>query len=152
MVDLYNSKKDKEYAQKFGKRKEIWEKWVFENDKFLITYPESTTDIANEGICLRHCVKSYIPSVLDGRTNILFLRKKEETNVPYFTIEIDNNGNLRQVHGFCNSNIRKNSEEHSFLIEWAKVNKFNIKDINRVLACGQNPIFLYGIIICKILS
>jgi hypothetical protein len=136
LVEAFNAKKDEVNSQKFGKRKKLWEEWAYENDKFVICYPKTTTDIANEGLVLRHCVKSYIPNVLKGETNILFLRKKEEINTPYFTIEVENDGKIRQIHGFCNSNINKKSEEYEFLLSWVKEKKLDMKNINRVLAAG----------------
>jgi hypothetical protein len=136
LTELCNSNNDNENIMLFDSRKKIWENWTFENEKFVIKYPSDTNEIANEGIKLRHCVKSYIKSVIKGNTNILFLRKKESINEPYFTIEISNDGVVRQIHGYCNSNVRKNSEEYSFLVEWSKQNKCDIKDINKVLACG----------------
>ena len=59
-------------------QKEKWEKFIYENDTYKVIYPDKPELLAKEGIELRHCVKSYIDRVIDGVTNILFIRKQED--------------------------------------------------------------------------
>ena len=43
-----------------------------------------------------NCLKSYIQSFLEGKTNIFFLRKEEEPETSFVTIEV-HNGKLNQA-------------------------------------------------------
>ena len=76
-----------------------WKKYLFEDEEYLIVAPKESDDLAKEGMELHHCVKSYIDAVSEGRTNILFLRKKEEPEKPFFTIEVTNDDKIRHIMG-----------------------------------------------------
>lgn len=91
-----------------------WMKYCGENKDFILTYPVKPEDIVFEGICLRHCVKSFAAPVAEGKTVILFLRRKSAVNKPYYTVEV-RDGIVRQVHGFSNCCLEKGSDEIAFL-------------------------------------
>ena len=44
-------------------------------------------ELIDEGNALNHCVGSYVDSYANGRTDILFLRRAEEPDKPWRTIE-----------------------------------------------------------------
>lgn len=96
-------KREEEYKAKQEKLSKKWEKLLYEEDNLQIIAPTCATDIANEGIALHHCVKTYIEAVYNGRTTILFIRDKKDLDTPFYTLEI-RDGRIRQCHGFCNSN------------------------------------------------
>ena len=48
------------------------------------------------------------------------IRKNEEINKPYFTVEISNDDTIEQVHGKCNSCVEKDSKLEKFVNKWAK--------------------------------
>lgn len=64
--------------------------------------PESGTEIILEGKMLQHCVGGYVQRHADGKTNILFIRKKDEPDMPYFTVEVSNDYQIIQCHGYKN--------------------------------------------------
>ena len=131
--DLYNGLQDNYMEELFKTLTKKWKRFLYDNDKFVITYPLSPADITNEGVVLRHCVKSYIDSISREETTILFLRKKEEPDKPYFTIEVTKNNKIRQIHGFSNCNLKKKSEEYKFVKEWARKNNLDFGSINEIL-------------------
>ena len=131
-VAVYNLKKDELQAKEFGKIAISWNKWLYENDDYSIVAPKTPNDIAQEGITLHHCVKSYISRVLEKRTNILFLRKKEELEVPFFTIEVTNDGAIQQIHGFGNRNLSTEPDAEPFVKEWIKKCKMKETNFNKV--------------------
>lgn len=96
-------KREEEYKAKQEKLSKKWEKLLYKEDNLQIIAPTCATDIANEGIALHHCVKTYIEAVYNGRTTILFIRDKKDLDTPFYTLEI-RGGQIRQCHGFCNSN------------------------------------------------
>lgn len=143
MVDLVNANKmeeearvNKRYESGFQTNHERWKKWEWEGDEvFCVIAPEKPIDVAAEGIALRHCVKSYIPSVSQGTTNIMFIRRKGKETEPFFTIEVDDRNNVRQVHGMCNCNVSSVEGLREFVKKWSKMKKlrYNESNANRAL-------------------
>ena len=80
-------------------------KYSYEQDDYVIFPPKEVVDLVNEGNKLRHCVGSYVSSVATGQEYILYLRKKSEPDVPYFTVNVDTKNKVRQIHGLCNCNL-----------------------------------------------
>lgn len=105
-------------------------KYEYENNKYSIVACHDLVDLKKEGKALHHCVGSYINSVSEGREYILFLRKKSEINVPFFTIDIDTENKVRQIHGLCNCNLTE--ELKPFIKEWAKKNELDISNCSGV--------------------
>jgi len=128
-----NEKKNEEYTEKFKKRISSWKKYVYSDDTYSIIYPECYLDIANEGITLHHCVKSYIDSVVEGKTNILFIRKNEQLDKPFFTLEIRDN-TVRQCHGFANCKTDTVEGLDDFLKKYCENKKIKYTNGNSVLA------------------
>lgn len=60
----------------------------YRDDDFSIISPKEPGDLVNEGNELCHCVGSYVRNVADGISNIYFLRRNSEEDVPYCTIEV----------------------------------------------------------------
>lgn len=78
--------------------------WLsFENDDCFVMIPKTTEDFLNEANQQRNCVYSmYMPKVLRGETNVVFIRKKDNPNKSYITCEISDNGKIRQYLAFSN--------------------------------------------------
>lgn len=87
-------------AQKFVDTIDKTLEW--KSKEFVVVYPKTADEVVEEGKRLRHCVGSYIQSVVNGECKILFLRKKDEVDSPYVTIEISG-GNIRQARGYANA-------------------------------------------------
>lgn len=69
----------------------------------LIRQPESMAEIIAEGKALSHCVGGYAERHAKGQTTILFLRKCTEPDKPYYTVEVSNEGQIRQCYGYKNN-------------------------------------------------
>ena len=74
-----------------------------EIDDLLFLTPHSLQEIIQEGSILRHCVGSqhYIERHTQGKTTIVFIRRKEKPDMPYFTLEYRNQ-QVIQIQGKCN--------------------------------------------------
>lgn len=96
--------------------------YEFHNNNYVIIAPKSVFELSTEGSMLCHCVGSYINSVSDGRDYILFLRKKDSQDTPFFTINITPNKQIRQIHGKHNCNVPELLVP--FIDSWMK--KFNL--------------------------
>lgn len=130
IIDFYNKERDKiREAQQAEKQaeytKNVYEKakkFELNDNNYCVVACKNLIDLVKEGRALHHCVGSYIDSVSSGKEYILFLRKKEEIDTPFYTIDVTPNGKVRQIHGLCNCNITKNIKP--FIELWAK--KFNL--------------------------
>lgn len=90
-----------------------------QGEDYLITIPTKTEDLVKEGHELSHCVASYVKQVSQGETMILFLRKKENPDKPFITIEWKE-GRVVQVKGFGNSLLEAYPEAKQFFTKWMK--------------------------------
>ena len=128
IVGLYNlqaemgrAERERINREKFEKlQKKRIEKYedVSSDDTFIIKVPRSTTEITSEGQMLRHCVGGYTNSYAQGYTNIVFLRRKDMPNTPFYTIEVTNTGYVVQIHGKCNQWLGNNTEAIAFVYKW----------------------------------
>lgn len=103
----------------FNESQDEWERFSFEKDDFLIVWPKKPEDVVYEGMKLKHCARTFLGAIADGRTDLLFIRKKEKPDEPFYTIEVKNS-ELRQAHGFDNRNILENKEALDFLVNFCK--------------------------------
>lgn len=76
--------------------------------EYSVVLPKNIDDLKAEGANLHHCVGSYVDSVIEGKTQILFLRKDVEESL--VTIEV-RNGRLSQARGLYNRSISEKEEE-----------------------------------------
>ena len=60
------------------------------------------------------------------------IRRKDEPEKPFFTVEVDNNNIIQQVHGFRNCNADKVPGLMNFVTKWASERKLLIQNINKV--------------------
>lgn len=98
-------KKDEILDSKITKRfKELSNKFSFEFNGIFIRPAASTDELINEGKKLNHCVGTYSQRYAEGKTNILLIRKSEEPNTPYYTMEISNDSIILQTRGKRNCN------------------------------------------------
>ena len=131
-VNVYNLVKETAQAEEFAKKVKNCEKWLYTDGVLSVVAPTKPGDLAREGIELHHCVKSYIDKVVDGKTNILFIRKNCEIEKPFFTVEVGNKGTIEQVHGFANRNANTEPGLEDFIDGWAKKTKLHINSFNKV--------------------
>lgn len=96
-------KKDDEKDADFRKtiQKNGWENYEMETEDFFIRLPKRVREIRQEGQNQHHCVATYIDRMVSGKTCILFIRKKEEPEESYYTVEV-REGEVIQVRGKYN--------------------------------------------------
>ena len=120
-------------AKLYDQRKE---KFEYADDNFSVVVPEEMNKITKEGVYLHHCVGGYVNRVAEGRTNILFLRKNADIEIPFFTIEVSNSNEIIQIHGLYNRWLGNEPEAVKFVINW--IHEKGIRcPVNIVLNKGQ---------------
>jgi hypothetical protein len=136
---IYNMKTNEEemkgYVDGFNAVKDNWNDMLYAEDEFSVVAPKTPMDIANEGICLNHCVKSYLDNVIAGKTNILFVRKSNDLEKPFYTLEVKKN-RIRQCHGFGNCNVSEADGLREFLERYCEEKHIEFESTDRVLAAG----------------
>lgn len=130
--DVFKCKKQEVDAKKFQEVIKKCDKWTFGDDTYTVIAPFTPNDVAKEGIELHHCVGSYIQRIINELTNILFIRKNDELDKPFFTVEITNDDTLQQVHGFGNRNSDTEPGLDNFIKKWVKERKLKTSNFNKV--------------------
>lgn len=102
-VNTLNLLKSEIEEKEYEERKKLIKVFEAEIDDLLFLTPHSLQEIVQEGSILHHCVGSqrYLEQHKQGATTIVFIRKKEEPNLPYFTLEYRNQ-QVTQIQGKCN--------------------------------------------------
>lgn len=70
--------------------------WQFAYGDYIITIPQNGEDIIEEGRRMRHCVGSYVSSVVNNETYICFVRHKDTPDIPYITCQVHTDGEIGQ--------------------------------------------------------
>ncbi len=97
--------REQERISAYARRKmELDKKYAYEDGDFLIRVPESADEIKSEGQKLKHCVGGYADRHVDGAATILFMRKKDDPDTPWLTIEMNGN-RMIQIHGYRNEGL-----------------------------------------------
>lgn len=105
-VELMNQGKMKETANEIKKRfkkveanlKELT-KYEYADGNYKIVAPKSILDIVREGTILHHCIHTcdyYFERIQTKESFILFLRRADSEESPWYTLEIEPGGNIRQ--------------------------------------------------------
>ena len=115
-----------EYSRKYPEAEkvlgEIKDKFEYEGDEFIIKVPERIVDVITEGRMLHHCAGSsdrYFDRMKDHETYICFCRKKAEPDTPFYTIEVEPGGTIRQHRGMYDEEPEIEKVK-PFLKEWQK--------------------------------
>lgn len=113
-------------VRQFVKLMKEWKHLEFEDDSYKMMLPKTPRDITQEGARQHHCVAGYIKSVLGGDCLILFLRRKENEDRSFFTLEYDLHKSIRQIRGKFNHSIvemldvKERQKLLNFLARWSK--------------------------------
>ena len=115
-----------EYSKKFGEAEKVLglirEKFEYVGEGFFIKVPEKIVDIVSEGNYLHHCAGAtdrYFDRIKSHETYICFLRKVEEPDIPFYTIEVEPGGTIRQHRGMYDEEPELDLVK-PFLREWQK--------------------------------
>ena len=107
---------------KFEQRAIALRRFRFEADGLLIRQPLREKDLIVEGKVLNHCVATYAKRHAEGKTTILFIRRAEEPEVPYFTLNIDEK-RMEVIQNHGRGNCAATPEVKAFtslFMDWAR--------------------------------
>ena len=122
-----------EYSEKYPEAEsilgEIKDKFEYSGEDYFIKVPKRIVDIVIEGRFLHHCVGDtdrYFDRIKCHETYICFLRRTESPEEPFYTIEVEPGGTIRQHRGYLDEepDIEK---VKPFLRKWQKEIKKRMK-------------------------
>ena len=133
MWDINEAKrrqKEEEKRVEIDKKRKVYE---YEDDNYMIRLPKNSNEIINEGNLQRICIGGYTTRHAIGNTNLFFLRPKNNPDVPFYAIEMDNNKRVVQIHGYCNRWLGNNPDAIPTVVRWLRKN--GIKCDEKILTC-----------------
>lgn len=104
--------------------KSLKKKYEYLGEKYAVLVPENAADLVHEGRYLHHCVEysdNYYEKAVKGESYILFLRKTDELSVPYYTLEVEPGGTIRQKRTEYNRQNADIKEITEFLERWQRI-------------------------------
>lgn len=134
--EIAEKKKDFPQAQELMESGEL-EKYEYDNGTYCIVAPRSIDDIYREGIVLKHCIHTcdiYFQRINIRETYLLFLRHSAEPDTPWYTVEIEPGGNIRQKKSVLNEAYKDLDDAMPFLQEWQQWVKKNLSEEDKKLA------------------
>ena len=133
-------KKAEEMNAKYPGAEEVLEemkpKLEYASEEYTIIVPERLVDIMMEGQALHHCAGSsdrYFDRIRSRETYICFLRRTAEPEIPYYTIEVEPSGTIRQHRGYLDEEPNIEAIK-PFLKEWQKHIKTTMSKADKELA------------------
>lgn len=105
----------------------IAKKYEYESGDYAIVCPRGIADIILEGKILSHCiarVDRYYERITSGESYLLFLRKAGDKEIPWYTLEVEPGGTVRQKRTTYDQQNEDLKRATDFLREWqAEVQK-----------------------------
>ena len=130
----------KEYREKFPQAEKILEdiktKFEYTGERMSILVPKDLSEIIADGRTLHHCAGAtnrYFDRIENKETFICFLRKNECIDIPYYTIEVEPGGTIRQHRGMYDEEPELETVK-PFLKEWQGVIKKRMSKADKELA------------------
>ena len=116
-----------EIAEKFIDVETVLEniksKYEYANKEFTVIAPEKIEDILKEGEILRLCFdrdERYFDRINRRETYLLFLRKTEDIETPYYVLEAEPSGTIRQKRTLGDNQNEDIEAAKKFIIKWQK--------------------------------
>ncbi len=109
---------------------EVRELLEYGDETYQIVVPKRLAEISSEGYALHHCAGSserYFERIMRHETYICFLRRTKEPDIPYYTIEVEPGGTIRQHRSYCDEEPGI-EEIRGFLKKWQKVIRIRMKE------------------------
>lgn len=125
---LYNLQEAERRKKEEKKRIEVDKArkcYEYEDDNYIIRLPKDYTEIIREGSMQHICIGGYTTRHALGDTNLFFLREKSRPEYPFYAIEMGNNKNIIQIHGFGNRWLGNNPEAIPTVIRWLRKNNIS---------------------------
>ena len=118
-IQMVKHKANEAKRPAFHKQAEKLQKWRYEASGLLIRPADDADELIAEGAALHHCVGGYADRMADGETAIFFIRRLDEPDRPYYTLELVNR-RVIQCRTRHNENYEQNPTVLAFVNEWLR--------------------------------
>ena len=101
---------------------EVREIYSYEGKDFVVIVPKQLSEIILEGQALHHCAGAtdrYFERIAQRETYIFFLRRAQDPETPYYTLEVEPGGTIRQSRTMYDEETGI-EEVRGFLRGWQK--------------------------------
>lgn len=118
-ISMVKHKASEISRERFAKATES-QKWMeWERDGLLIRLPVDGAELIAEGKYLHHCVGGYAERMANGKTTILLIRRVEDPDTPFYTLEwLD--GKVNQCRTNRNESYLENETVKAFVDAWVE--------------------------------
>lgn len=99
------------------------QKFEFTHGEYMIVAPKNVLDIVTEGTILRHCVHTcdyYFSRIQTDESYLFFLRKTRQPDMPWYTLEVEPSGNIRQKRTTGDNQNPDFKDAVAFLKKWQR--------------------------------
>ena len=99
------------------------QKYEYSDGQFSIVTPKTIADIVREGRILQHCVHTcdfYFDRIEKDESYLFFLRRAGHEDIPWYTLEVEPNGNIRQKRTTGDNQNKDFEQAVKFLKKWQK--------------------------------
>ena len=103
----------------FGETAAFCERFCFAADGILIRPCRTEEELIREGKLLSHCVGMYADKIAAGKSMILFVRREDAPEVPWYTLELDLK-DLQVLQNRGKRNCQETAEVAAFVRLWKK--------------------------------
>ena len=121
-----NTKQYPNFARTYEK---IASKYAWGNDVYTVCTPKTVADVIYDGMFLSHCVgKSwgkepgwirYLDRIRSGESFLLFLRHTDKQDEPYYILEVEPGGTVRQKRTVLDRQDKRDIDDiKAFIAEW----------------------------------
>lgn len=118
-------------------------KFEFTFDNYMIIAPKDVFDIVAEGTILRHCIHTcdyYFDRISKNESYLFFLRRSNQPDVPWYTLEVEPSGNIRQKRTTGDNQNADLQKAVSFLKKWQQYYKKQLTDEEKELGKKANEL------------
>ena len=118
-------------------------KFEFTQGEYAIIAPENVLDIVKEGTILRHCVHTcdyYFDRITKDESYLFFLRRSSQPDVPWYTLEVEPSGNIRQKRTTGDNQNADFQKAVQFLKKWQQFFKKQMTEEEKELGEKANKL------------
>ena len=111
-------------------------KFEFTSGDYTILAPNNILDIVKEGVILSHCVHTcdfYFKRIQTDESYLFFLRKSSSPDMPWYTLEVEPSGNIRQKRTTGDNQNPDFDKALGFLKKWQKYFKKQLTEEEKEL-------------------
>ncbi len=126
---------EKKFPKCDGIYAKLHKKYEYSNGKYVIVVPKTIEDIVADGLALNHCTwrtERYYERIGTHESYIMFLRRAEAPDEPWYTLEVEPGGTVRQKRTLNDILVETDVPVITeFLKEWQAAIKPRFKSTDR---------------------